>query len=134
MKRLRAWLLVLAGWATLALFFAVSNSLTYKSTGHPPNWGLSIERSLSDWMIWAVLTPLVASIARRFPLHGRRVARNVAIHLMVGVMLAVATTLGGRLLFGWLSSMWTCVRVSSLAFNLAVYGGVVAAAHGVEYY
>ena len=43
-RRIRNWLAVLAGWTALALFFAVSASLTYVSTGRPANWGLSIGR------------------------------------------------------------------------------------------
>ena len=49
MKRARLWLAVWGGWTALALFFAVSSSLTYKSTGRPANWALSFERSLSEW-------------------------------------------------------------------------------------
>ena len=35
MRRLRAWLAVWSGWTALALFFAVSTSLTYRSAGRP---------------------------------------------------------------------------------------------------
>jgi hypothetical protein len=58
-RAVRQALLVWGGWTALALFFAVSASLTYVSTGRPANWLLSIERSLSEWWLWALLTPLV---------------------------------------------------------------------------
>jgi len=48
-RRLRTWGAVWLGWTALALFFAVSASLTYRSTGRPANWTLSLERSLMEW-------------------------------------------------------------------------------------
>jgi two-component system, LytTR family, sensor kinase len=134
MKRLRAWLWISAGWATLALFFAVSNSLTYRSTGRPANWTLSLKRSASDWILWAALTPVVAWLARRCPLHGQRLALNGLVHLASGLVVAVAKTAGDRILFALLSGFWTYWLISTLAFNFTIYCCVVAAAHGVEYY
>src|SRR5205823_10264654 len=99
MKAVRAWLAVWTGWTALALFFAVSNSLTYRSTGRPANWALTIKRSLSEWWLWAALTPLVVWLARRFPLHGTRLWRNIAVHVMAGMALAFVKTAGDRALF-----------------------------------
>jgi two-component system, LytTR family, sensor kinase len=134
MRRLRAWLAVWAGWTALALFFAVSTSLTYRSTGRPGNWRLTITRSLSEWWIWALLTPVVAALARRFPLHGSRAIRHGAVHLAAGAAIAVAKLFVDRLVFAWLTGFWTYLLVSTLALNFAIYVGIVAAAHGVEYY
>ena len=99
MKRVRAWLAVWAGWTALALFFAVSTSLTYRSTGRPANWTLTIERSLTEWWLWAALTPLVFFLARRFPLHGSRRARHIAVHVAAGVVIAALKTIAERLIF-----------------------------------
>ena len=134
LSRLRGWLLGWAGWTALALFFAVSNSLTYRSTGQPARWALSIKRSMSDWILWAVLTPPVAWLARRFPLHGGNLVRNALIHAGVGAAAAAAKTAADRLLFALLSGIWMYWLVSTFALNFAIYGCIVAAAHGVEYY
>jgi two-component system LytT family sensor kinase len=134
MKRVRAWLAVSAGWTALALFFAVSNSLTYRSTGRPANWGLTIERSLTEWWLWAALTPLVVYLARRFPLHGPRLVRHAIIHVAAGSAIAAAKTLADRAVFAWLTGFWMYLLVSTLALQFALYVAVVAVAHGVEYY
>jgi len=105
MRRLRAWLAVWIGWTALALFFAASTSLTYRSTGRPANWRLTITRALAEWWMWALLTPAVFWLARRFPLHGSRTIRNAAVHVAAGT-----------------------------ALDFTIYGGIVAAAHGAEYY
>src|SRR5688500_17242457 len=106
MRSVRVWLAVGTGWTALALFFAVSNSLTYRSTGRPANWALSIKLSLSEWWVWALLTPAVVWLAGRFPLHGARLWRNIAIHLAAGAVLAVVKTAADRVLFALLSGFW----------------------------
>jgi signal transduction histidine kinase len=134
LARLRPWLAVWAGWTALALFFAVSASLTYRSTGGAANWSLTIRRALSEWWLWALLTPLVVFLVRRYPLHGPRRWRHAAIHLAVGSTLAVAKTAADRTLFALLTGFWMYWLVSTLALQLFVYAAVVAATHGLEYY
>jgi signal transduction histidine kinase len=134
MTRLRAWLAVWTGWTALALFFAVSTSLTYRSTGRPANWRLTITRALSEWWGWALLTPLIAWLSHRFPLHGSRTIRHAGVHVAVGIATAVAKMVIDRAVFAILTGFWTYMLVSTLALNFAIYLGIVAAAHGVEYY
>jgi two-component system, LytTR family, sensor kinase len=134
MRTARAWLSVWTGWTALGLFFAVSNSLTYRSTGRPANWGLTIKRSLSEWWLWAALTPPVTWLAQRFPLHGARLQRNIAVHVVAGAAIAAGKTAADRVLFALLTGFWTYLLASTLALNFVIYGAIVAAAHGVEYY
>jgi two-component system, LytTR family, sensor kinase len=134
MPRLRTWLGVFAGWTALALFFAASTSLTYRSTGRPANWSLNVQRALAEWWLWALLTPLVFALARRFPLQGPRWPRNLAVHAASGLVVAAAKTLADRAVFALLTGFWMYLLASTLALHLVLYFGLVAAAHGVEYY
>jgi signal transduction histidine kinase len=134
MTRARAWLAIFGGWTALALFLAVSASLTYLSTGRPANWSLSISRSLSEWWLWALLTPVVVALARRFPLHGGRRGLNAVVLIVAGVVIAIGKTFADRALFAWLTGFWMYLLVSTLALQFVVYAVVVAAAHGLEYY
>jgi sensor histidine kinase YesM len=133
-RAVRTALMVWGGWTALALFFAVSASLTYLSTGRPASWRLSIGRSLSEWWLWALLTPLVAWLARRYPLDRPWPWRHAAIHLAVGFLLAVVKTAAERAIFAWLTEFWTYLLLSTIALQLFVYSAIVLAAHGVEYY
>jgi two-component system LytT family sensor kinase len=130
----RAWFAVWAGWTALALFFAVSTSLTYRSTGRPANWSLNISRALSEWWLWALLTPVVVALARRFPLHGDRRLRNTVVLAAAGGVIAVAKTFADRALFALLTGFWMYLLVSTLALQFVIYAVLVAAAHGVGYY
>jgi len=134
MTRTRAWLAIFGGWTALALLLAVSASLTYLSTGRPANWSLSISRSLSEWWLWALLTPVVATLARRFPLYGDRRGLNAAILIVAGVVIAIGKTFADRALFAWLTGFWMYLLASTLALQFVVYAVIVAAAHGLEYY
>ena len=133
-RRLRAWLAVWFGWTTLALFFAVSTSLTYRSTGRAANWSLNIERALSEWWLWALLTPVVVMLARRFPLDEDRRVRHGAVLVIAGIAIAVFKTALDRIVFAMISGFWVYWLASTLALQFVIYAGVVAAAHGMEYY
>ena len=133
-RTIRPWLLVWAGWTSLAVFFAVSTSLTYRSTGRPANWWLTTSRALGEWWLWALLTPAIVWLARRFPLDGRRRGRHLAAHVTLGLIVAVAKTLADRQVFFWLSGFRPYLLVSSLALQFLIYAAIVAATHGVQYY
>jgi signal transduction histidine kinase len=134
MRRLWVWPAVGAGWTALALLLAVSASLTYRSTGRAANWTLSLERSLVEWWLWALLTPLVVWLARRFPLDRRWPWRAVALHLAAGMAIAVLKTAAERAALAWLTGFWIYWLASTIALQLTIYCAIVAAAHGVTYY
>lgn len=130
----RGWLAMWAGWTALALFLAVSTSLTYRSTGRPANWALTTSRGLAEWWLWALLTPLIAWLARRYPIDERRRWRHVAIHLAAGTTLAVVKTVADRAIFAWISGFWTYLLYTTLALQLVIYSCIVTATQGLEYY
>jgi DNA-binding LytR/AlgR family response regulator len=133
-RRIRGGLAIWGGWTALALFFAVSASLTYRSTGRPANWSLSIERSLVEWWLWAAFTPIVVWLARRVPLDRARLWRHAPIHVAAGLIIAFAKTSAERAAIAWLTGFWTYWLVSTLALEFFVYCAIVAAAHGLVYY
>lgn len=133
-RTVRTWLAVWGGWTALALLMAISSSLTYRSTGRPANWSLTISRALAEWWLWAAFTPLVAWLARRYRVDGPHRWRHIAIHLCAGLAIAVMKTLADRAVFAMISGFWTYLLLSTLALQLVVYVGIVAGAHSVEFY
>jgi sensor histidine kinase YesM len=134
MRGARAWLAIWGGWTALAVFFAVTTSLTYRSTGRPGNWSLTFRRSLSEWWLWALLTPAVAWLSRRFPLHGPHRWRHLVIHIVAAVVVSIAKTLADRAVFAMLTGFRTYILLSTIALHFTLYFAIVAAAHGIEYY
>ncbi len=130
----RVWALVWGAWTLLALLFGVSNSLTYLSTGRPANWWITLGRSFSEWWLWALLTPVVAWLGRRFPLRRQTWPRALAVHAATGTAIALAKTMADRAVFALISGFWMYMLASAFALQLVVYAGIVAATHGLEYY
>jgi two-component system, LytTR family, sensor kinase len=133
-QSLRLWLVVTIGWTALALFFAISASLTYLSTGREANWTLSIERSLLEWWTWALFTPIVVWLARRYSLDRAWPWQSIVVHLLVGTSLAVIKSGIDRAVNAWLTGFWMYWLASTVALQFAIYCVIVAAAHGIEYY
>lgn len=129
-KALAVW----CAWTALALFFGVSASLTYRSTGGAANWALTLGRSLLEWWLWALLTPIVLALARRFPMDRPWPWRNAAVHVAAGALCAVVKTAVERALFALATGFWMYWLASTLALQFFVYCAIVAAAHGIEYY
>ena len=131
---MKVGLWVWAGWTALALFLAVSTALTYRSTGRPANWSINIARSLSEWWLWALLTPAVVWLAHRFPVNGPHWRRSLAVHAVIGAAVALGKTHADRASFAALTGFWVYFLFSTLALQFVVYAAIVAGAHGIEYY
>jgi two-component system, LytTR family, sensor kinase len=130
----RVWASIWGAWTLLAVLFGVSSWLTYVSTGRPANWWLTLARSFSEWWLWALLTPVVAWLGRRFPFRRHTWPRAAAVHAAAGTAIALAKTFADRALFALISGFWLYLLASSFALQLVVYAAIVAATHGVEYY
>jgi len=87
--RRAAW--IVAAWVLFGLFFASQSAIGAAHAGRPVDWG----RTLAAWMccagIWALLTPVVLWLGRRFPFERRRWARSLLAHLGASAALAVAS-------------------------------------------
>jgi two-component sensor histidine kinase len=132
-RRWVAWLLVFAGWTALAVFFAASSSLTYVSTGRPPRFGFTLLMSLTEWYAWAALTPVVAWLAMRFRLRRGSVARSLAVHVPLGLLLAVLKLVITRILRAMLVGTTGYFLIDNLATHYAIYWAIVAAVHALAY-
>jgi len=133
-RRWVIWLLVFSAWTALAIFFAVSSSLTYVSTYQPPRWRFTLVMSLTEWYVWAALTPAVAWLARRFPLSTRTMITSFAIHAPAGLLIAMLKVTITRLLRVPLVATSGYFLISNLATHYVIYWAIVAAVHALAHY
>ncbi len=77
-------------WALVGLFFSGQTYLNYLYAKVPLGWGGALYLGLSEWSIWAALSPFLYYLARRFPLSRGRWGWSLAIHVPVtfGITLA----------------------------------------------
>jgi two-component system, LytTR family, sensor kinase len=87
--RLRSVLLVVAIWTALALFF-FSRGLTQRLLRNDPNpWWHHLVAWLLGCYAWALLTPAVLWLGRRFPIERAVWPGRLALHLLLSVVFSV---------------------------------------------
>jgi uncharacterized membrane protein/two-component sensor histidine kinase len=87
------WFQIGGIWCAYGLFAASQAVLTARAEGkHHPLPPLFATEFVS-WLPWALATPLVAGLARRYPLNQGVKARAIAVHLLAFVLLSIVTEL-----------------------------------------
>src|SRR5262245_34712197 len=84
----RAILAVFGISTAIGLFFAAQMYVTGRAFGHGAGWWQCVYWGLGDWYEWALLWPLILWMARRVPLERGGWLRGLALHLLVGTVLA----------------------------------------------
>ncbi|MBS1797120.1 MAG: histidine kinase [Acidobacteria bacterium] len=79
---------ILLGWTLFGVFFALQNYVSAAYAEQP----LAFSPLLVVWLLcgysWAVLTPPIVYLAKRFPLERAHFARNAALHLAAAFLAA----------------------------------------------
>lgn len=73
-------------WGALVLLFATPLALT-----GPISWRQAVSFGGSFWALWLLFLPAVAWLSFRFPIERRRIVRNVGLHLLACLLIAVAS-------------------------------------------
>jgi len=131
----KRWLLGLAFWTALGLFFASQSGLSYTyQQGYAP-WGFLIRLSLGEWYIWALLSPGVFWLARRFPFERGRRLRALAVHLPAAVACtAVKLAVEGQVVWPLLGLTRPLNPASKVHLAFLTYWALVGVSHGIQYY
>src|SRR5436190_10022088 len=143
-KPLATWSAVLAIASLLGLFFAAQMHYSSAAFGRPVSWGQALYWALGDWYEWAILSPLIFWLSRRFSFERSRWRSSLAFHFVAGVVLSVVHLLlcglaeqaqalgeGKSVAF---STSFQRLFINRFHFNLAVYGLIVCAWHAWAYY
>ena len=133
-RSLSSVLLVWAAWTALAIFFAVTTSLTYVSQGRSPLWGPVLAQTLAQWWMWAALTPLVFWLCRTRPLRGGSWPVNALIHVVVSLVVAIVKVTAEGFVREWLFGVRAYLLISNLALQVSIYWALVAATHVFQWY
>lgn len=136
--------LIFAAWLVPALLSAFSNYMQSRLSNEPPEWRWVLFNGV-DWLLYAVLTPAVFRISRRFPLQRERRASGIALHIVCALGMCVAwATLGQflRLAIFHPAGGFTTIRFwrelegwifTTLPFGTGVYFALVGIEHALAY-
>jgi signal transduction histidine kinase len=142
----RRWIkfgLIFGGWTLFGLFFTSQEYIRMAYAGRP----IDVRRLFVAWLgsayVWAVLTPFVFNLARRFPLESGRLSKNIPIHVAASVFFSllellvfvlIAPYLGMPPLRDSFSAFLMAVIVVDFHFNLLTYWAILGICVVLDYY
>jgi len=131
--------LVIAAWTVPALLTTFETMMFSRSEGRPISLWRAFLGGASGWYVWAACTPLIARLARRFPLRlalykpvsrptrwrfiAIHVGAFVLVHLAASVVWATAATWVRPVRFAVALGNWF---IAALPFAVLVYAAVVS--------
>jgi two-component system, LytTR family, sensor kinase len=141
-RRLSRAAAILGGWTCIALLFAPQNYFANRLSPTPlPAWA-AILASASLFIVWAVLTPLVIALARRFPFRRGRILLSIVQHLLLSAgvtvlhmagLIAIQSTL--PVPEGHVPPMPPELMLATIvATNVMLYWSILAVATAVAYF
>lgn len=101
-----------------------------------------------DWLVYAILTPPIFAVSRRWPVERPHIRSRVLLHLAVAVLFCVAWAVSGKLLqlaigsfvdaraleHGLAPREWVSWIFTTLPFGVVVYFFVAGIAHAIRFF
>ncbi|HEX2249516.1 MAG TPA: histidine kinase, partial [Gemmatimonadales bacterium] len=150
-----SWL-ILGGWTVIVVVFATHEYLSGLANRHPVPLASAFYWSVSEWYTWALLTPGVFRVVRRFRLTRSRWLLHAAILFVAGLGFSLTQILlqyaldtaivslvgAGHASVGtWLAGEWAQTAVSlqyllerKIGFDFFIFCMIALAAHLIDYY
>jgi two-component system LytT family sensor kinase len=144
MRKLR-WvpgIAIFASWSLFAAFMALEEHYTAQVMGKPMTWAYTFRAEFTYAYLWALLTPCVLWLAKRFPVDQRNWYRAAPLHAAACVLIVAVQKSAYVLLVPPYSTQWRVHDLSSwlrsvmvsLDYGVLLYGIVLLIHYAVEYY
>ena len=85
----KKWPVLLASWSLFGVVMAVQSYVLSARVGHPIPFALALQRELIYAYLWAILTPYILLLARRFPFGPTIWLRHGLFHIFMGIAVAI---------------------------------------------
>jgi hypothetical protein len=83
------WQLVLAVGTILGVLFTGQVLIDYAYAGHRLAWWRGLAVALTQWYVWAILSPAIVWLARRFRIDRQRWPRSLLVHVPASLVCTV---------------------------------------------
>jgi sensor histidine kinase YesM len=144
-------MIVSAAWIVPAVFAVINRLAQAPLQGWEPATSRELLFEFGDWLMYAILTPGVFAVSKRWPLTRPHLARRIVLHLLFSLLFCVAWATCGQLLRLVLVSIfapqlfhnasWSRIGLEwlgwifiTLPFGVAVYLCMVGIEHATRYF
>ncbi len=135
-------IVIFASWSLFAAFMALEEHYTAQVIGKPMTWAYTFRAEFTYAYLWALLTPCILWLAKRFPVDYRSWYRMAPLHAAACVLIVTVQKSAYILLVPAYSPQWRVHDLSSwlrsvtvsLDYGVLLYGIVLLIHHTVEYY
>lgn len=143
-RRLIDFGIVALAWTAIGFFFTLQVYFAMIRSDRPVQWSETFAVQFSYAYIWALVTPLVLWLARRYRLEQEHWQRNLLLHVLfstacavlVGCMLYTFNTIYWDKPKGTTGPLWLISRSIFLnaSENYGIYCLILLARHALDYY
>ena len=130
----KTWAIFLAVWTLLGIFFSTQILIAYSYADQPISIGRALTLSMTNWYIWAALTPVIVWLAHRFRFEKGRRALHAAVHLLASGFIALVQLAVYDAVLDMLSLTTRPSSTANFHANVLTYWAVVGVSFGIEYY
>jgi two-component system LytT family sensor kinase len=145
MKGKTNWLAIIGVWSLFGVWFGNQTFVDMHSRGMHHSY---VRMLIWGWLVgmtWVPITPLLLSMAKRFPFERSALLRSIPIHLILYAILSLYTNAAKQLVSQWMhpfdplvvsgsfGQIYASSFLGNLATTLAIYVAFVGVAHALEY-
>ena len=141
LPRLRPWMIVSAAWIVPAVFAVINRIAQTRLRGWDPATPDELLFEFGDWLLYALLTPGVFAVSRKWPLARPHLVSRAILHFFFSLLFCVAWATCGQVLrliltrnFAHVGIEWLGWIFTTLPFGVAVYFCVVGIEHATRYF
>jgi two-component system LytT family sensor kinase len=139
------WLWIASAWLGFGLFDATQTVAVMRSEGMQHDWPRLFAATALSWLPWALATPLVLQLGRRFPLGRRGPYLAWLVHIAagaaVGLTFSAWTTLlqivlapyGNPAASRGFASQWFDTFYNGLLSTLVLYAGILTIRYALDF-
>ncbi|MEJ7812200.1 MAG: histidine kinase [Gemmatimonadaceae bacterium] len=142
--RPRRWLAAAATlglWTLLGVLASAQMYFTLLAEGQPVRLWMAASAQLPFWYLWAMLTPLVVWLGRRYPVKRQGWPARAALHIACAASLALAHALAltaarralGLATMNTFGEMYVRFATAYFHINLLAYGAILGVSHALDY-
>ncbi len=143
-KYLSKLLLAFVCWTTLAFVFASQSYIYGIVTGEEKDWSRVFFWTLTDWYLWAALSPFIFWLARRFMFERGKWQLALGVHAIAAVtfsLLHIFLQAIVQTFCGWspagvktIEFVFAFLLTKKIMLDLLTYAAIVAVSHAALYY